>query len=116
MEWFMNHYITDAEKADVMASPLLHSNLAGLPDTFIATCEYDPLRDEGEAYGDALRANGVHVENKRYDGLIHGVANMTGVLDGGRQLVSDVAAHLRKASAQPRRAATQSVTPVMIST
>jgi acetyl esterase len=97
MEWFMNHYLTEAEKADVMASPLLHTNLAGLPDTFIATCEYDPLRDEGEAYGDALRANGVHVENKRYEGLIHGVANMTGVLDGGRQLVSDVAAHLRSA-------------------
>ena len=96
MEWFMNHYITDAERVDVLASPLLHSNLAGLPDTFIATCEYDPLRDEGEAYGDALRANGVHVESKRYDGLIHGAANMTGVLDGGRQLVSDVAAHLRK--------------------
>jgi acetyl esterase len=96
MDWFMNHYITDAEKADVLASPLLHSNLAGLPDTFIATCEYDPLRDEGEAYGDALRANGVHVESKRYDGLIHGAANMTGVLEGGRQLVSDVAAHLRK--------------------
>ena len=97
MEWFMNHYLTEAEKADVMASPLLHSNLAGLPDTFIATCEYDPLRDEGEAYGDALRANGVHVENKRYEGLIHGAANMTGVLDGGRQLVSDVAAHLHSA-------------------
>jgi acetyl esterase len=97
MEWFMNHYITDAEKADVLASPLLHTNLAGLPDTFIATCEYDPLRDEGEAYGDALRANGVHVENKRYEGLIHGAANMTGVLDAGRQLVSDVAAHLRAA-------------------
>jgi acetyl esterase len=97
MEWFMNHYITDAEKADVKASPLLHSNLAGLPDCFIATCEYDPLRDEGEAYGDALRANGVHVENKRYEGLIHGAANMTGVLDGGRRLVSDVAAHLRSA-------------------
>ncbi len=97
MQWFMNHYLTEAERADVLASPLLHSNLAGLPDTFIATCEYDPLRDEGEAYGDALRANGVHVENKRYEGMIHGVANMTGVLDGGRQLVSDVAAHLRGA-------------------
>lgn len=97
MEWFMNHYISASERADVLASPLLHSNLAGLPDTFIATCEYDPLRDEGEAYGDALRANGVHVESKRYPGLIHGAANMTGVLDGGRQLVGDVTEHLRGA-------------------
>jgi acetyl esterase len=97
MEWFMGHYVTDAERADTMASPLLHENLAGLPDCFIATCEFDPLRDEGEAYGDALRANGVHVETKRYDGLIHGIATMTGALDGGRQLVADTAARLRAA-------------------
>lgn len=97
MDWFMNHYLTEAEKSEVLASPLLHSDLSRLPDCFIATCEYDPLRDQGEAYGEALKANGVHVESKRYDGLIHGAANMTGVLDGGRQLVSDVAAHLRKA-------------------
>jgi acetyl esterase len=97
MEWFMNHYLSGEERADVMASPLLHDSLAGLPDCFIATCEYDPLRDEGEAYGDALRANGVHVDSKRYDGMIHGIANMTGVLDGGRQLVADTAAHLRAA-------------------
>jgi acetyl esterase len=97
MQWFMNHYLTDAEKADAKASPLLHSSLSGLPDCFVATCEYDPLRDEGEAYADALRANGVHVDSKRYDGLIHGAANMTGVLEGGRQLVADVAQHLRTA-------------------
>ena len=97
MEWFMSHYVTDSERAEPMASPLLHANLSGLPDCFIATCEFDPLRDEGEAYGDALRANGCHVESKRYAGLIHAVATMTGVLDGGRQLVSDTAAHLRAA-------------------
>jgi acetyl esterase len=97
MHWFMNHYITEPERSETMASPMLHADLSGLPDCFIATCEYDPLRDEGEAYGDALRANGVHVESKRYDGLIHGAATMTGVLEGGRRLVADVAAHLRKA-------------------
>jgi acetyl esterase len=97
MEWFMNHYLTESERADVMASPLLHENLAGLPDTFIATCEFDPLRDEGEAYAEALRDNGVHVDLKRYDGLIHGAATLTGVLEGGRRLVADTAAHLRAA-------------------
>jgi acetyl esterase len=97
MEWFMNHYVSHEERAEVIASPLLHSNLSDLPDCFIATCEYDPLRDEGEAYGAALRASGVHVESKRYDGLIHGAATMTGVLEGGRQLVADTAAHLRAA-------------------
>src|SRR4026209_2385465 len=79
------------------ASALRPGALSRLPDCFIATCEYDPLRDEAEAYGDALRANGVHVETKRYDGLIHAAATLGGVLDGGRLLVADVAAHLRKA-------------------
>ena len=97
MDWFMNQYLDEADKAEAKASPLLHADLSGLPACFIATCEYDPLRDQGEAYGDALRANGVHVVTKRYDGLIHAAANMTGVLDGGRQLVDDVGAQLRAA-------------------
>jgi acetyl esterase len=97
MDWFMNHYLDEADKAEAKASPLLHADLSGLPACFIATCEYDPLRDQGEAYGEALRANGVHVVTKRYDGLIHAAANMTGVLDGGRQLVDDVGAQLRAA-------------------
>jgi len=97
MEWFMNHYLDEPDKAEAKASPLLHGDLTNLPDCFIATCEYDPLRDQGEAYGEALRANGVHVVTKRYDGLIHAAANMTAVLDGGRQLVDDVGAQLRAA-------------------
>jgi len=97
MEWFMNHYLSAEERKDPRASPLLHPRLAGLPPCFITTCEFDPLRDEGEAYGAALRANGVAAENKRYDGLIHAVANMTGVVDGGREMVADVASRLRAA-------------------
>ena len=97
MSWFMSHYLSEEDRSNPLASPLLHRNLADLPACFIATCEFDPLRDQGEAYGAALRANGVHAENKRYDGLIHAVANMTGVLDGGRALVADVAARIRVA-------------------
>jgi acetyl esterase len=97
LEWFYSHYLTDTERSEAMASPMLHENLSGLPDCFIATCEFDPLRDQGEAYSDALRANGGHVTNKRYDGLIHGAANMSGALDGGRELIEDTAAHIRAA-------------------
>ena len=97
MEWYMNHYLSLSERSHPMASPLLNSDLTGLPPCFIATCEYDVLRDEGEAYGDALRAGGVEVEIKRYDGLIHAAATMTGVLDGGLALVADVGARLRAA-------------------
>lgn len=97
MEWFMGQYVTDEERAETMASPLLHEDLSGLPPCFIATCEFDPLRDEGEAYAAALKAAGCHVESKRYDGLIHASANLTGVLDLGRQLVADVSSQLRTA-------------------
>jgi acetyl esterase len=97
MEWFMGHYLTDEQRAEAMASPLLHEDLSGLPPSFIATCEFDPLRDEGEAYAAALKAAGCHVEIKRYDGLIHAAVNLTGVLDLGRQLVADVSSQLRSA-------------------
>ncbi len=97
MRWFMDHYLSPEERTHPMASPLLNTDLSGLPPCFIATCEYDPLRDEGEAYGTALRASGVTAEVKRYDGLIHAVINMTGVLDGGRKLVADVGSRLHTA-------------------
>lgn len=97
MLWFMNHYISEADRADPLASPALHPDLSNLPPCFIATCEYDPLRDQGEQFGAALRANGVAAEVKRYDGLIHAAVNLTGVLDGGRRLVDDVADRLHTA-------------------
>jgi acetyl esterase len=97
MEWFMGHYINEDQLADPLASPLLNNNLMNLPPCFITTCEFDPLRDQGEAYGEALRANGGTVEMKRYDGLIHGAVNMMGVLAGGAEMVTDVASRLKVA-------------------
>lgn len=97
MEWFMGHYINEDQLADPLASPLLNEDLTNLPPCFITTCEFDPLRDQGEAYGEALRANGGTVEMKRYDGLIHGAVNMMGVLAGGAEMVTDVASRLKSA-------------------
>jgi acetyl esterase len=97
MVWFMNHYLSEADRTNPLASPALNPDLTSLPPCFITTCEYDPLRDDGEAYGAALRANGVAAETKRYDGLIHACANMTGVLEGGRQMLADVGARLHAA-------------------
>jgi acetyl esterase len=98
MDWFMSHYLnSDDDRPSLLASPALHPNLAGLPPCFITTCEFDPLRDEGEAYGATLRANGIAAENKRYDGLIHGAASMAGLVDGGRQMLADVGDRLRTA-------------------
>lgn len=97
MEWFNGHYVDEAQMTDPYASPLLNDDLSNLPPCFVATCEFDPLRDQGEAYGEALRANGCTVEMKRYDGLIHGVINMMGPIAGGAEMVSDVASRLKHA-------------------
>jgi acetyl esterase len=98
MDWFSGHYLRDdADRADPLASPALHPNLADLPACFITTCEFDPLRDQAEAYGARLQAHGVTATVKRYDGLIHGSASMAGVLDGGREMLADVCDRLRVA-------------------
>lgn len=61
-----------ADPADPLVSPMKRENLAGLPAALIITAEYDPLRDEGERYGERLRAAGVDATVSRYDGANHG--------------------------------------------
>src|SRR5207237_3290729 len=73
MRWFWSNYLQNAEDGlNPLASPLRADSLAGLPPALIVTAEYDPLRDEGEAYGERLMAAGVPVTISRYDGMIHG--------------------------------------------
>jgi acetyl esterase len=77
MRFFAGHYLPHPQDSeDPRASPLRNSKLAGLPRTVICTAEFDPLRDEGEAYADALKRAGVEVAYFREPGMVHGYFGM----------------------------------------
>jgi acetyl esterase len=101
MEWFWNYYLRSAaDGSNPLASPLRTNNLRGLPPAMVLTAEFDPLRDEGEAYAVRLREAGVPVTLKHYAGMIHGFFSLGAVLDQGKQAVADAAAALRTAFAR----------------
>jgi acetyl esterase len=94
MDWFTSLYLnSDDEKDNPLASPLYSSDLHGLPPALIITAEYDPLRDEGELYGQKLKEAGVPVTISRYEGMIHGFIGMP--FDKTRQALAECAAALR---------------------
>ncbi len=79
MIWFGQHYLPEGtDPKDPLASPIYTSDLADLPSALVITAEFDPLRDEGEAYGKRLEQAGVPVTTSRYDGMVHGFFSMTG--------------------------------------
>ncbi len=97
MRWFWNHYAPDErQRRDFRASPLLAENLSRLPPALIQTAEYDPLRDEGEAYGRRLEAAGVPVSVQRRAGLIHGYVGMAPAVAAARQAVDEAAAWVNR--------------------
>jgi acetyl esterase len=102
MQWFWNHYVqNDADRNHPYASPLRASSFAGLPEALVITAEFDPLRDEGERYGECMRAAGTPVQLTRYDGMIHGFFTMSGVIDQGGIAIQQAAAALRTAFKLP---------------
>ena len=71
MRWFWNHYADPEDRQDPKASPLRADNLGNLPPALVVTCEFDPLRDEGIAYAEAMQAAGVAVGQLQCRGQIH---------------------------------------------
>ncbi|HUR75452.1 MAG TPA: alpha/beta hydrolase [Sporichthya sp.] len=96
LEFFLGAYLSDPEHAMLAdASPGLAEDLSGLPPALVITAEYDPIRDDGEWYGEALRKAGVDVTISRYDGAIHGFWNFFGMLGIGRTAMDESVAWLR---------------------
>ena len=71
MMWFWDQYTTPEQRADPLVSPLLADDLAGLPPAVVITCQFDPLRDEGNEYAEAMSAAGVDVTHVEAPGQIH---------------------------------------------
>jgi len=83
--WALRHYCqTGTDLADPRISPLRATDLAGLPPAHIHTAEFDPLRDEGKAYGDRLERAGVKVRYTCHEGMIHHFYGMAGVIPYAR--------------------------------
>ncbi len=98
MEWYWRQYLADErDGANPYASPLRVEDARGLPPGMVITAEFDPLRDEGEAYGRKLAEAGVPFDVRRYDGVFHGFFSMVAFLDGAKQATADAHAALRDA-------------------
>lgn len=98
MDWFLANYLSDpAHTRDPKGSPIMTRDLSGLPPAHVVTAGFDPLRDEGEAYADALRAAGVPTTSRCYDSLIHGFVSMGGIVDAARHALDDLGDVLHRA-------------------
>ena len=104
MEWFRSLYVGDGPVDDPRVSPLLAEDLSGLPPAIVITAELDPLRDDGEAYAEALEEAGVPVTRRRFDSLIHGFFAMGTASKAAERAVEEVCKELANALAEPIRA------------
>jgi acetyl esterase len=98
IEWYYDNYVdSPAHRRNAYLAPLLAGDHAGLPPATVVTAGFDPLRDEGRAYADALSAGGVEVRHRHYPGATHAFVSFTGELGIARESLATMADHLRDA-------------------
>jgi acetyl esterase len=101
MAYFARSYAGDHDPADPLLSPIRAANLRGLPPATIVTAEYDPLRDENEAYAHMLKAAGVPVASRRFDGQVHPFHLVGSVIDDAIVARKWIGERLREALGSP---------------
>jgi acetyl esterase len=98
LQWMFGHYLRSPDdRSDWRFAPLQAERLEALPPAFIALAEYDPLRDEGLAYGDKLARAGVPVRTRVYEGMVHDFARLADITNGATQVREDIATVLASA-------------------
>jgi acetyl esterase/lipase len=97
MDWFRDNYLdgSSLDTADPRISPLLADDLTGLPPAMVLTGGFDPLRDEGNQYADALAAAGVPVDHRQFGQLVHGFANFFPLGGASATAIAEVGSALR---------------------
>ncbi|GAC1598155.1 MAG: alpha/beta hydrolase fold domain-containing protein [Acidimicrobiales bacterium] len=95
MRWFWDHYADPADRTDPKASPLRAADLSNLAPAMIVTGEFDPLRDEGQAYAEALAAAGVPVTHLCARGHLHSSVTMVDIILSGAPIRAQMADALR---------------------
>jgi acetyl esterase len=95
MDWYEEQFLGDADRSDPRVSPLLAKALQGIAPALVVTAGFDPLRDEGEAYGQALRQAGVEVVARRHPGYVHGFIHGLAAGSGPREALAEMGGVLR---------------------
>jgi acetyl esterase len=93
--WYAQQYLrSEADKLDERASPI-RGEMRGLPPALIITAGFDPLRDEGHRYAEALRKSGTDVQYQEYEGQIHAFVSLTKAIPQGMTATLEIADYLR---------------------
>ena len=99
MAWFVDHYMgSEGDRGSIAASPMLASDeqLKRMPPAIVITAQFDPLRDEGEAYGKRLVESGVSATITRYNGAFHEFFKMITILDDAQSAHAQASTLLKK--------------------